>query len=165
MKVFYLVRHAKSSWDDPTLSDHDRPLNDRGERDAPFMAKKFREKGYRVDRFISSTANRAFSTARRFAAAFGLVPDDIEQDRKLYHASPETVLRKIRETDADTGSIAIFTHNPGITQFVNWFNEGIIDNVPTCGIARIESQADQWKDVSRENSELTDFMYPKQYSI
>ncbi len=163
MKKLYLVRHAKSSWSEPSLSDIDRPLNKRGMRDAPFMGKMLAAKGVKPDRIISSPAKRAHKTAKYFAKAMSIGKDDIVIDRRIYDAFPEDIFEIIREIDDRYQIVLLFGHNPTFTSFVNRFTNRFIDNVPTCGISGIESEAKTWEDFGTTNSELKVFYYPKQY--
>ncbi len=163
MKKIIFVRHAKSSWDNPELSDHDRPLNKRGLRDAPFMAKFLKEKEQKPDLIISSSAKRALTTANYFAAAFGIEPSAIEVKKELYLASESEVLEVLEKVDDQHKVVLIFGHNPTYTDLVNRFNEGFIDNVPTCGIGVVEANADHWKNLSYVKGQLVAFYYPKQF--
>ena len=86
MKTLILVRHAKSDWNEPGLSDIERPLNERGKKDAPMMAKRLRKKGLKIDAFLSSPAKRAFRTARFFAEEFDVKKDNIQVEKVLYGA-------------------------------------------------------------------------------
>lgn len=163
MKTIYFIRHAKSSWDDMSLSDVERPLNQRGFRDAPFMAKMLKGKGASIDQFISSPAVRAFTTATYFSEEFGLPTDAIRQEPFIYHSFLQEVLQFVNELEDDLQTVCIFGHNPTFTSIANHFSEEFIANVPTCGIIKVESQAKHWADVSAENAKMTAFYYPKQY--
>src|SRR6476620_8457076 len=89
MKTLILVRHAKSSWDKPGMSDLERPLNERGKKDAPEMSKRLKERNVLPDLLLSSTAKRAKKTARLFADELGLDKDIIKENESLYMATPE----------------------------------------------------------------------------
>src|SRR5688572_26380636 len=117
MKRVIIVRHAKSSWDDASLPDFERPLNERGKHDAPMMAKRLLEKKVEIDAFISSPAKRAKRTASLFAKEFGQDKDDLILVDALYHAAPEEFYNAIENAPAKAKTIAIFSHNPGITDF------------------------------------------------
>ena len=93
MKTIYFIRHAKSSWADMSLRDIQRPLNARGLRDAPFMAKMLKGRGVQLDAIVSSPANRAFTTATYFAEAFGLKSADIIVKQDIYEAFTERCIR------------------------------------------------------------------------
>ncbi len=164
MKRLFIVRHAKSSWENPSLKDYDRPLNQRGLRDAPFMGQFIAEKYESTDLIISSTANRAFTTATYFAEAFGIDKDDIQTEKSLYHAYEEEVYEVIANLDEEIKSAFIFGHNPTFTSIANNFSEDYIDNVPTCGIIVLESEAKTWTAVHKKNTKLIAFYYPKMFA-
>ncbi|GJM34686.1 MAG: phosphohistidine phosphatase SixA [Saprospiraceae bacterium] len=163
MKQLYLVRHAKSSWSNPGLKDIDRPLNSRGERDAPFMGKMLASKGVKPDLIISSPARRAHKTAKFFAKAMGIDKKNIALDERIYDAFPEDIFEIVREINDENQTVLLFGHNPTFTSFVNRFTNKFIDNIPTCGISGIVSKAATWEDFATTNSELKEFYYPKQY--
>lgn len=163
MKVVYFVRHAKSSWDNPRLSDFERPLNERGRRDAPFMAKLLKSKGVIPDAFVSSPANRALSTAGYFAEAFGVEKAAIQIQEAIYEASPSTILQVLRALPAAWHTIFIFGHNPTFTDLANQFIEKTIHNLPTCGVVKVEDEVADWKEFGSAKAKATEFYYPKQY--
>lgn len=163
MKTIFFIRHAKSSWADMSLDDHDRPLNKRGLRDAPFMAKVLEGKGVEPELIVSSSANRAFTTSTYFAAAFGIAKKDILVRKQIYEAWPGDVLDVIRALPDTAKTILIFGHNPTFTSLANMFNEGYIANVPTCGIAQVELPIQRWVDLKEGEGALVNFYYPKQY--
>lgn len=139
-----LVRHAKSDWGDPGLADHDRPLNDRGRRDAPMMARRLTEAGAEVERLLSSTALRARTTAEVFGAELGIDP---ELDRGLYLASADTLLAKA----AGSGSRAVMVvaHDPGMSDLARRLSDGGIEHMPTCAVARFTWDTDSWEDAEK----------------
>ena len=161
MKQLFIIRHAKSDWNNATLSDFERPLNERGNRDAPLMAKHLKEKNVNIDLFVSSTATRALTTAIYFAKTFDKKENDIVKLDDLYHASPKTFFKTIEGLNNKHQSVAIFSHNPGITDFVNMLTETLIDNMPTCSIFAINILADNWKEFSKAKKEFWFFDYPK----
>lgn len=163
MKTVFFVRHAKSSWDNPSLRDIERPLSKRGKRDAPFMGKLLRGKGIVPDRLISSPANRALSTARYFAKAFGIAEEEVEVDKRIYDAYPEDILEIVQELPEEYGLILMFGHNPTLTGVANLFTEDYISNVPTCGIFRVDAAVDSWADFREGKGRLAEYHYPKQY--
>src|SRR5580765_1488798 len=138
MKTLLLIRHAKSSWDTPSQKDFDRPLNDRGHHDAPAMAERLLDKGIKIDAFISSTANRALTTARYFARKYNVSVHDIIKASELYDAPFDVFYDVIGKLGDGFDSVAIFAHNPGITTFANDLTKTQIDNMPTCGIFAIQ---------------------------
>src|SRR6188768_2669310 len=131
-KTLLLIRHAKSSWDDPSQQDYDRPLNDRGKTDAPAMAKRLhKEKAITLDGIISSPAKRAFSTAKFFADEFDIKKKNIMEWPELYEASLNKFYTAVLGLDDDYTSVALFSHNPGITAFANSLTNARIDDMPT----------------------------------
>lgn len=161
-KTLLLVRHAKSSWDNFTLNDFERPLNERGKFDAPKMGKRLRKKGIKIDAFISSPAKRAKKTAEYFIEEFGGNKDEIIFVSSLYDASASDFSSSVKSIDDKYDSVAIFSHNPGITQFANELVSGAdIDNMPTCSVFAVRADAGKWKDFLKSKKEFLFFDYPK----
>jgi len=158
-----LVRHAKSSWDYPDLNDHDRPLNKRGKRDAPIMAAKAKELFGIPDLLLSSTALRAYTTAKTFREEMSLNEGQLEKNSDLYHASIEDIMNSISMIDEQVNFALIFGHNPTTTYFANSFGGEMIDNVPTCGLVMLESTANSWMEFEVKNTKRVAFIYPKLY--
>lgn len=162
MKKLYITRHAKSSWVDFTKADFDRPLNDRGNRDAPDMAKRLIKRKVEIDAFISSPAVRAKKTCKYFCQEFKADTDKIIFIEKLYHASVQTFYDTIHALDNKYKHVAIFSHNPGITDFVNTLCENVrVDNMPTCGVFAVELNIKDWKDFKEKVNQYIFFDYPK----
>lgn len=164
MKTIFFIRHAKSSWDQPGLSDRDRPLNERGLRDAPFMAKMLAGKGFRLDHIVSSPATRAFTTAVYFAKAFGIPQERIEINTDIYEAWPDEILRIVHQLSDEYSAVAIFGHNPTFTTMANHFASRPLDYLPTCGIARVEADITSWKQLNDGNGKLVEVLFPKQFA-
>lgn len=163
MKRLYLVRHAKSSWDDPDLADFERPLNKRGKRDAPFMAQRIAELGARPDIIISSPAKRAILTARAFADALEYPHNNIVQDKAVYLADVSGLLQIIRSIDDSNEQAMIFGHNPGFTSLANFLGKRSIDNIPTCGVYCLDFDDLSWSKVGRNKGTVRFFDYPKKH--
>lgn len=163
MKTLYIIRHAKSSWKDETLSDFERPLNSRGLKAAPFMGKRMAEYDSMPDIILSSPAKRAIETAKIIAEEVGYNKDQIQMDEALYLASVNTLLEAIRGISDDHDTAYIFGHNPGMTMLVNFLTTYAIDNLPTCGIACILFEMDSWKDVGENRGSLRSFDYPRRH--
>lgn len=161
MKMLIIVRHAKSSWDVATMSDFERPLNHRGKKDAPVMAKNLLNKIGNIDAFISSPAERAKETAELFAEVFGKKKREIIFFNELYHASVTVIYDVIKKTDNKVQSIIVFTHNPGITDFVNSLSGVRTDNMPTCGVFVVKAAIEDWQDFDKAKREFIFFEYPK----
>lgn len=161
VKTLYVVRHAKSSWDDLSLSDFERPLNRRGKRDAPRMGKRLKEKKVVPDLMLSSPAKRALSTCEEIAHALEYPKEKIKTDRKLYHADEGSLLEVVRSLKDKHDVAFIFGHNPGLTDFVNALMNATIGNVPTCGIAACELDVETWQDVDWGMGKMLFFDFPK----
>jgi phosphohistidine phosphatase len=164
MKTLIAIRHAKSSWDNPLLRDFDRPLNERGERDAPRMGKRLKEKRIVPDLMLSSPAKRALNTCERIADILQYSHEKIKTDRDLYHADEESILRVVKNLNDKHDCVLIFGHNPGLTDFVNRLTNSTIDNIPTCGIVCCSLHVDSWKIVEWDNEKVDFFDYPKKKS-
>lgn len=134
-----LVRHAKSDWGDPSLDDHDRPLNDRGRRDAPRMARQLAETGFRPEVILSSTAVRARTTAEAFAAELG-VPVTLEPE--LYGAPARTLLAAAAATGAR--SVLVVAHDPGMSALAAHLSDDGIGHMPTCAVATFTWNVEEW---------------------
>lgn len=163
MKCVYFIRHAKSSWADASIGDIERPLNKRGLRDAPFMAKLLAGKGVKVDKVISSPANRAFTTAGYFAEEQGFSRDDILVKPEIYEAWTQDIIGIVQKLDNDWNTVLLFGHNPAFTSVVNLFADEYLPNLPTCGIVKIEADVEQWSGLNDQTGRMTDYFYPKQY--
>ena len=142
-----LIRHAKSGWDDPSLDDHDRPLNDRGRRDAPRMGDWLRAGGYVPDAILCSSALRT----RQTAEGLGLGPDPMILD-SLYHASPDRLLTSLPKAKAQ--SVAIIAHNPGIGDLAARLAASAPDNphfhsYPTLATTVLDFDATDWRDINK----------------
>ncbi len=162
MKTLYLIRHAKSSWGDFTQPDFERPLNERGKKDASEMAQRLLDKKITIDAFVSSPAKRAKKTAKLFCKVFETKEDNIILIDRLYNASPETFFEVVEALDNKLDAVAVFSHNPGITDFVNKLCKAVeIDEMPTCAIFAIEINMDKWKDFRETEKRFLFFDYPK----
>lgn len=161
MKSLIVIRHAKSSWDFSVLNDFDRPLNERGHKDAPMMAKRLLDKKIPIDAFISSTAKRAFTTAAYFADMYDVKEKNIIKVPELYHAASAVFYDVIENTNDSFNTIALFSHNPGITDFVNQLTNTRIDDMPTCGVFAVTIKTECWKDFANAEKAFWFFDYPK----
>jgi phosphohistidine phosphatase len=161
VKTLLLIRHAKSDWGDASLSDFDRPLNDRGKKDAPVMAHRLLSKNIFIDVFISSPANRARKTAGIFAKEYKRNKDEIIFIDELYGAPANVFYDVIETVNSPFSTIAFFSHNPGITDFANQLTSTRIDNIPTCGIFALKTDCSKWKDFKEAKKEFWFFDFPK----
>ncbi len=156
-----LLRHAKSSWKDPSLDDFDRPLNQRGERDAPVMGRRLRARGARPSLFLTSKARRARRTARLIAREIGYPLEFLQGEDALYLASPDQIIDLLARQDDSFHDILLCGHNPGLTDLAVRLSGLPIDNVPTCGIVALEGELPRWQDLHERRLELVYFDYPK----
>jgi phosphohistidine phosphatase len=161
-KSLLIIRHAKSSWADLSQKDFDRPLNERGKKDAPAIAKRLhKEKDITLDAIISSPAKRAFSTAKYFADEFGIKKKNIIEVPSLYEASIENFYNAVTNVDDDYDSVALFSHNPGITAFANLLTVTRVDDMPTCAVFAINIKTNSWKHFKTAAKEFWFFDHPK----
>ena len=165
MKTIILVRHAKSSWKDPSLDDFDRPLNKRGKRNAPFMGKKLKERKIIPDLLLSSPAKRARKTAIAVANALDYPKKKIMFFDKMYHASARYLFNLLKTLDDETETIMFFGHNPSFNDFADMLlKRNPIDNIPTTGVCCIRFDVNQWQKVKEGKGEFVFFDFPRRYN-
>lgn len=150
MKTLLLARHAKSDWGDPSLPDHDRPLNARGRRDAPAMARRLVDEGIRITHIVSSTALRARSTADEYAAAFTL---EVADDPRLYAASVRTIVEVAGRLPDEADVAMLVGHNPGMHDAVAELTGDFVD-FPTCAVAECQVEVDSWSELIEGSARL-----------
>lgn len=146
MKTLLLLRHAKSSWDNPALADHDRPLNPRGKASAPVMGTLILEHGLTPDLIVTSSAKRARKTAKKVANACDY-RGTIRQERALYLAGPEAYLEAIHAVgEASPERLMLVGHNPDMEDLVSLLT-GRAERMPTAALAVIHLDVSDWRDV------------------
>ena len=162
MKILFLMRHAKSSWGDPTMPDHDRPLNNRGKKDAPRMGKLLKENNLIPDIIISSTARRAEMTAKRVAKSCQY-PKDIIFKPSLYSAGPATFIKELKMINEDgIGSALLVGHNTGVEDFVEYLT-GNIETLPTSALVHIELPIKKWNELgTKTRGKIKNVWRPKE---
>jgi len=146
MKTLFLVRHAKSSKNDPTLADRDRPLADRGRSDALKMGKRLAKRDVKPDLLVSSPALRALTTAELMADEIGYERKRIVLDDALYASSADGLLAVIRALDKKHDRVMLFGHNPEFTELAHRLSSDIVD-MPTCAVAEFRFDTKKWSDV------------------
>jgi len=161
MKTLTLLRHGKSSWSNNGLSDHDRPLSPRGERDAPRMGARINEAGIRPSLIMSSPAVRAWTTAKTIAKEISYPIEFLHREEELYLAGVDRLLDLLARQDNAFNSVMVVGHNPGLTEFANYLLPEITDNIPTCGIVALNIETDDWELRERKNTHLLLLDYPK----
>ncbi|UBM62578.1 histidine phosphatase family protein [Candidatus Sulfidibacterium hydrothermale] len=163
MKTLYIVRHAKSSWDDLSASDHDRELLPVGIQRTRKVAAWLKSRNVFPDKIISSTATRAYETARLLAEGIGFPVEKIETTRALYGAGPEEAEALLFELPDAVNSVMMVGHNPGFTEWVNEFLEYSrqIHNLPTSAVAAVRFDTNRWEELSLANSTVEFIITPK----
>ncbi len=161
MKTLLLIRHAKSRAGDFSVADFDRPLSERGKRDAPEMAQRLLAKKIRPDAFVSSPAKRTRTTCKYFCDAYGVSHEDIHYIDKLYLASPEIFFEVISGFPSSYNHVAVFSHNNGISEFANLLCDDVmVDEMPTCAVFAVETDISDWKDFRKAQKKFLYFVYP-----
>lgn len=163
MKKLFLIRHAKSSWEEPAKTDLERPLNKRGKRDAPFMGKLLKKENFIPDLIITSPAVRALTTAKIFADETGYPEKKIVIENDIYESGIKEIEAVVQKIDSDYKTVFVFGHNPSFTSYANHVGDKFLDNVPTCGIVGIKFDIEKWKEVERGKGKVFLFEYPKKY--
>ena len=160
-KTLYLIRHAKSEWANADLKDIDRPLNQRGYRDAHMMSKMLKSKGIVPELCVTSPAIRAMSTALIFARTIGYPQDQLLINPSIYESSAENLINQLLTFPAEVQTVFLFGHNPSITEAASLLGNFSVDEVPTCGIVGIGFKESSWK--ATDDSFLTFFDFPKNH--
>jgi len=161
MKRLYLLRHAKSSWEEPGGSDMERPLLDKGIKKTRKVIRFLKDRGIKIDLMISSPAERAFQTALLVAAGIGYQEDKIQVERKIYDGYYDRILDLIYATSNEIDSLMIIGHNPSITNLANLFLHPGIELLPTSGIVCVSFDTQKWESVPSVDPVTEFIMYPK----
>jgi phosphohistidine phosphatase len=163
MKTLYLVRHAKSSWEDLTIEDYERPLLSKGIQRAKKVAEHLRDKGVKPDVIVSSHAVRAYETARIFAGKLGFPEKEILIDENLYFSGAEAMENTLYGLDDKLKSVMLVGHNPDMTRFANVFlREGEkIDYLPTSGVVSVLFHTEKWQKLMLAKREIPFVIFPK----
>jgi len=164
-KQLIVVRHGKSDWADSGMSDFDRPLNHRGHKNAPEMAGRLKKNNLVAELIVSSPAKRAFTTAQHFSEAWDIAKQDIQEQPSVYEANVSALLDVVSKFDNNFNRIALFGHNPGLTEFVNYLADAHIYNLPTAGVVVIDFPFDDWSMVSQHTGSLFLFDAPKNADV
>ncbi|MFC3150550.1 SixA phosphatase family protein [Litoribrevibacter euphylliae] len=163
MKQLILVRHAKSSWKYEGLADKDRPLNKRGTQDAPMMALHTSKALEKSDLWLSSPATRAVRTAEIFGQYCNRSLSSLKLNEQLYDANYHHLLTELRQIKNKWQNVVVFGHNPGLTDLIFTITGEDLENLPTCGMAFLELDIEDWKDLKCDVGTLTRLEYPKKY--
>jgi len=161
MKTLYLVRHAKASWEEPGVSDADRPLIPKGVKKTQMIVEFLLKRETSVDLIISSPAVRAYETAKIVAAGLNYPLNKIRIDRKIYDGYYDRILDIIYGTPNETNSLMIFGHNPTITNLANLFLHPGIESMPTSCIVCLSFNTDKWEEIPAQEAIREFVVFPK----
>jgi phosphohistidine phosphatase len=164
MKRLTLLRHAKSSWKNTEMADFDRPLNTRGEGDAPEMGQRLAERQFKPDCIIASPARRAITTAYLVADEIGFAREKIILNEHIYDAAVSDLVGVIQQIDESCNDVMLVGHNPGFTELSTYLTNTPIENIPTTGVFCIELAVQTWADVAQGSGVMVFFDYPKNSS-
>lgn len=160
-KQLIIIRHAKSDWGSPSLTDFNRPLNRRGNANAPEMANRMVNQNIVPQLIVSSPAIRALTTAKYFANAWQIDAGNIQLEPTIYEANVRSLLKVVNSLPNNVNKIALFGHNPGLTDFANYLCNANVYNMPTCSVVIIDFPFNNWDEISAETGKLALFDYPK----
>ncbi|MFK8051751.1 MAG: histidine phosphatase family protein [Woeseiaceae bacterium] len=156
-----LLRHAKSAWGFEGLTDRQRPLNDRGETDAPAMGKRLRDAEVRPSLIMCSSAVRTTQTAKLFANAIGFPIEFIHKESSLYLASAPQILQIVSSQEAEFRNIVVVAHNPGISDLANELSDGLVGAMPTAGMLTVSADVPDWASFALGDVRVVGYDYPK----
>lgn len=162
MKRLTIIRHAKSSWDDPNQRDFDRPLNSRGLQAAPLMGRELKARGFAPDLIVSSPAIRALSTAKIIAELLGYSEARIETDRAIYEATVPELLAVVRALPPAHNHVMLFGHNPGFQELAIHLTNKPLPKMPTCGVVDLDYPG-QWAEWGSAPATRRAFLFPKMF--
>ena len=161
-KQLLICRHAKSSWNDASLRDFDRPLNKRGERDAPEMGRRLAQRGIRPDLIMASSAVRALQTAHHYANQLAYPLDRLLTNPHQYAATTRQLITLLQGTAPEVQTLLLVGHNPESTELANLLGGLNIDNIPTSGIVGLSFALSSWQELAPGTGKLLFYDYPKQ---
>lgn len=165
MKRLLIIRHAKSGWDNTASTDFERTLTDQGKSDARIMARRLIEKSIGIDRFVSSPAKRAHQTTKIFMNEYKANKDNLLLIPSLYEASVKHFYEAIDMLNDEDITVALFAHNPGVTDFVNSTGCSLIYNMPACAVFGLTINANHWKEFENAKKEFLFFDSPQNISF
>ncbi|MBQ0756382.1 MAG: histidine phosphatase family protein [Amphritea sp.] len=161
MKMLTLVRHAKSSWNNPELSDFDRPLNKRGKKDLPLMAARLTDMNIQPDLILSSGARRAITTAEQIALEQDYATDKIIEIPELFHARSETLINLLQGQSDHYRSLLVVGHSPTLEMTSYYLTQELIPKFPTSGVIQLALSITSWEEISESCGTLERLDYPK----
>lgn len=161
MKELFLIRHAKSSWSDPSLKDFDRPLNKRGKKDAPRMGERLLKKNLKPDLILSSPANRAINTAKEIAQKLEYPLELIQENQIIYGANATEMIQLLCATKPNVKRLFVFGHNPTISSLAEALSNEPLGDIPTCAVVALKFPFESWEYLSMGTADLWFYDYPK----
>ena len=172
MKTLYLLRHGKSSWDDPDLDDHDRPLAPRGQKASRLVGAHLKDRKAHIDLALCSTATRAADTLRRVLAAMGAPDLPVEHERGLYLCGAQVLLERLRDAPDSAASLLLVAHNPDLHDLAreltgsgdDGHRRALAEKFPTGACAVLLFEAAHWRDLDLGAGRLADFVLPRKLS-
>lgn len=162
MRILTLIRHGKSSWSDTSISDWERPLKGRGKKDALLIGYKLKEDGIIPNKIVSSSAKRAYDSAKRISDCIGYPESEIAFTDDIYFATMDQLIQIVQNLNDDWEHVFLFGHNPYFTDLANKFGNKQIGNLPTTGVYQISFKCDSWQEISESNGSTTMFVVPKE---
>lgn len=161
MKTVYLIRHAKSSWENHRLSDFERPLNKRGMNDTKKIGQELNQLDFNPEKIIASTSVRTTATIQLLCEHINYNFKNVEFNSTLYHPSRENFMRILEDLPDELESVALVSHNYGISEFADYLTENFMEAMPTCAVVCIELDIDSWKEIVRGLGTTKWYIYPK----
>jgi phosphohistidine phosphatase len=164
MKTLFLIRHAKSSWDDATLPDKARPLDDRGKRDAPKVGKRLAKRHVKPDLILSSPAKRALTTAEIIARKLDYKLKNMVVDDRLYAVGADDLLKVIHKLGRKLECVMLFGHNPELTDLAHYLSSEI-NHLPACAVAEFAFDANSWSKIGTAKPRKVVLRYPRKSQL
>lgn len=161
MKTLTLIRHGKSARDNPPIPDHDRPLNERGRRDALALAGVLQHLGLQPDLFLASPARRCRQTVEAIARGSQSIAASLRLEPLIYEADYEALVALIQEKGGGARDLWLCGHNPGLADLFNRLSGSPLEKVPTCAFARLRFAMDDWEHLPSAKGQLVLFLTPR----
>ena len=161
MKVVYLIRHAKSEGNNPSIIDFNRVLSPKGLEDAQLMAIKLKELHVQPELIVCSSAQRTISTKQIIGKQINNLHTNIILDPSIYEASLNYLTFLVNALPSKSNHVIIIGHNPGITLLSNYLTDDLIDNIPACGVVKIELNIENWNEIIQGIGTIRYFIYPE----
>jgi phosphohistidine phosphatase len=165
MKTLHLIRHAKSSWDNPGWMDKERPLNASGVRACELMAAEIAAQGRGFRQVFCSPAERAQATIIHLSEALPQQVIGWQTVESLYTFSAQRLLSWCQTLGDSLTEVTLIGHNPALTDLCNDLGDRFIDNIPTCGYVQLQLNTDRWQSIAAASAHVKVFLYPKMFQV